>query len=168
MTHPKEQLTREQVETWREELLSDPKTIPSDDDRGKIDQLCDQALSALAPVSVPTEDMIVAGMEASVLGRPSIDDETYVLSIWNAMVAHQPPAPTVSQGEGGWMPIESAPKDGSWFLAVSKWGRIRMVRWADYEGDRYPINDEEKMWDTQPVAYMPLPTPPLEAKREGS
>ena len=60
----------------------------------------------------------------------------------------------------GWLPIESAPKDGSWFIAISKWGRIRMVRWADYGGDRYPINDEDRMWDTQPTHWQPLPPPP--------
>lgn len=32
-----------------------------------------------------TDDMIVAGMEASVAGRPSVDDDAYVRSIWNAM-----------------------------------------------------------------------------------
>lgn len=61
---------------------------------------------------------------------------------------------------GEWQPIETAPKDGEWFLAVSKWGRIRMVRWADYGGDKYPINDEEKMWDTQPTHWMSLPPAP--------
>lgn len=50
-----------------------------------------EVLKALAAglVSVPvtpTEDMIIAGMEASVLGRPSVDDESYVLSIWHAML----------------------------------------------------------------------------------
>ena len=150
------------------------------------------ALSALAPVSVPEGkpvawreviDSTLFSYAACFIDLRRMPKE--FLDGWNKAVkeigeliqaeTHGIPdvlytsaAPTVSQGEGGWMPIESAPKDGSWFLAVSKWGRIRMVRWADYEGDRYPINDEEKMWDTQPVAYMPLPTPPLEAKREGS
>lgn len=48
-------------------------------------------------VSVPVEpnfeqheNMIMAGMEASALGRPSIDDETYVLSIYKAMIAAAP------------------------------------------------------------------------------
>ena len=37
------------------------------------------------------EDMAVAGMEQSLLGRPSVDDETYVLGIWNAMVGEIKP-----------------------------------------------------------------------------
>lgn len=32
-----------------------------------------------------TEDMDIAGMEASMLGRPTVDDETYVRSIYTAM-----------------------------------------------------------------------------------
>lgn len=36
---------------------------------------------------MPTEDMEIAGMEASVLGRPSVDDPAYVLSIYKAMTA---------------------------------------------------------------------------------
>ena len=35
--------------------------------------------------ALPTKDMIQAGMEASLLGRPSVDDEAYVRSIWTAM-----------------------------------------------------------------------------------
>ena len=33
----------------------------------------------------PSEDAIVFGMEKSVLGRPSTDDDAYVLSIFKAM-----------------------------------------------------------------------------------
>lgn len=33
----------------------------------------------------PTEEMLLAGMEASLLGRPSVDDDSYVRSIWEAM-----------------------------------------------------------------------------------
>jgi hypothetical protein len=38
----------------------------------------------------PTEKMIEMGMEKSCLGRPSVDDERYVLSIWKAMLAAKP------------------------------------------------------------------------------
>lgn len=37
--------------------------------------------------SEPTEDMFIDGMEASCVARPSIDDDSYVRSIWNAMLA---------------------------------------------------------------------------------
>lgn len=43
----------------------------------------------------PTEDMEIAGMEASVLGRPSVDDPAYVLSIYKAMIEA---APTQERG----------------------------------------------------------------------
>lgn len=44
----------------------------------------------LVPIA-PTEDMIVHGMEASCLGRPSIDDDAYVRSIWDAMLSEVSP-----------------------------------------------------------------------------
>lgn len=57
-----------------------------------------------------------------------------------------------------WLPLSEAPKDGSWFLAgEGATGRVRMVRWSDYGGDRYPINDEERMWATEPTKFLPLP-----------
>lgn len=65
-----------------------------------------RALSHTAPVvaegfvivpKVPTEEMELAGMEASVIRRPSIDDPAYVLSIYNAMLSTSPSA---AQGEG--------------------------------------------------------------------
>ena len=42
-------------------------------------------VDAHRPPTVLPESVIVAGMEADCLGRPSIDDSTHVLSIWNAM-----------------------------------------------------------------------------------
>lgn len=41
----------------------------------------------------PTEDMFIDGMEASCVARPSIDDDSYVRSIWNAMLAAAPQPP---------------------------------------------------------------------------
>lgn len=64
------------------------------------------ALARTAPVvaegfvivpKVLTEEMELAGMEASVIRRPSIDDPAYVLSIYNAMLSASPSA---AQGEG--------------------------------------------------------------------
>lgn len=43
----------------------------------------------------PTEEMFIEGMEKSVIGRASVDDENYVLSIWNAMLASAPTPPVV-------------------------------------------------------------------------
>lgn len=44
---------------------------------------------ALVPVE-PTEDMFIDGMEADCCGRPSIDDDRHVRSIWAAMIAAAP------------------------------------------------------------------------------
>lgn len=46
----------------------------------------------LVPVE-PTEEMFIEGMEADCLGRPSVDDETHVRSIWDRMLAAAPPLP---------------------------------------------------------------------------
>lgn len=44
---------------------------------------------ALVPVE-PTEDMFIDGMEADCCGRPSIDDDGHVRSIWAAMLTAAP------------------------------------------------------------------------------
>lgn len=60
-----------------------------------------------------------------------------------------------------WQPIETAPKDGTRFLAVCGTGQTRLVRWADYGGDRYPIGDSPgTIWDDHPTHWMPLPPAP--------
>jgi len=67
------------------------------------------------------------------------------------------PAPT------GWMPFSEAPKDGTRFLAICATGQIRLVRWDDPGGDRYPIADSAgTIWDDAPTHYMPLPAPPAD------
>lgn len=43
----------------------------------------------LVPVE-PTEEMFINGMEADCVGRPSVDDETHVRSIWREMLAVAP------------------------------------------------------------------------------
>ena len=47
----------------------------------------------LVPVE-PTDDMFIEGMEADCRGRPSIDDDKHVRSIWRAMLSTAPAAPT--------------------------------------------------------------------------
>ena len=41
----------------------------------------------------PSEDMFIDGMEASCVARPSVDDDSYVRSIWKAMLAAAPQPP---------------------------------------------------------------------------
>lgn len=62
-----------------------------------------------------------------------------------------------------WRGIASAPRDGSWFLAVC-WTHghpsVRQVHFAD-EFDRLPINEHVPgMWPTAPTHWMPLPGAP--------
>lgn len=56
----------------------------------------------------PTEAMTEVGMEKSVLGRASVDDDSYVLSIWRAMYdAAIPEKPSERDGDA----IREALKD---------------------------------------------------------
>lgn len=51
----------------------------------------------LVPLA-PSEDMIIAGMEADVLGLPSVDDDRHVLSIYSAMLGCSPALPSQKEG----------------------------------------------------------------------
>lgn len=72
----------------------------------------------LVPVE-PTVDMDIAGMEQSVQGRPSVDDESYVRSIWGAMIAAAPDStPTDSANDlvrafNEWTPKGGADSEGA-------------------------------------------------------
>jgi len=55
----------------------------------------------LVPVE-PTEEMFIEGMEADCLGHPSIDDESHVSSIWNAMLKASPAAAAGPTEPEGW------------------------------------------------------------------
>lgn len=71
-------------------------------------------------------------------------------------------AGTVSVEAAGWQPIETAPRDGTWFLACIKDAgpyKPRLVHFADAY-DRFPINDEDACWSRAPTHWMPLPEPP--------
>lgn len=59
----------------------------------------------LVPVE-PTDDMFIEGMEADCRGRPSIDDDNHVRSIWRAMLSSAPdapPPPAAPQEPVAWM-----------------------------------------------------------------
>ena len=71
-------------------------------------------------------------------------------------------AGTVSVEAEGWQPIETAPRDGTWFFACIKDAgpyKPRLVHFADAY-DRYPINDVGGCWSRAPTHWMPLPEPP--------
>lgn len=83
-----------------------------------------------------------------------------------------PPAAPVSGvtvQEAGWRPIETAPRDGTWFLAcIAEPGftRPRVVHFGDAY-DLYPITESASCWSRAPTHWMPLPEPPALSALEG-
>ena len=89
------------------------------------------------------------------------ENGSYILmSAANAWIAFQAGAALAGAAAAipeGWKPIETAPKDGTRFLAVCATGQTRLVRWADFGGDKYPIADPAgTIWDDAPTHWMPL------------
>ena len=86
-------------------------------------------------------------------------------------------APTVSQGEGGWMPIESAPKDGTVIFGYEpthQWRGPRGLRFCSTVMFWHQPGNPERpgYWSAlgypnkyRPTHWQPLPSPP---KREES
>lgn len=64
---------------------------------------------------------------------------------------------------GAWQPIETAPKDGTWVLAVGKngagrWTTPQTVRWTGLWES--PVHDARVEVYHQPTHWMPLPPAP--------
>lgn len=62
-----------------------------------------------------------------------------------------------------WRDIESAPRDGTWFLACSitkGWSAMRIVRFHRLE-DSVPCNGEGVLWPSAPTHWQPLPPIPI-------
>lgn len=61
----------------------------------------------------------------------------------------------------GWQPIETAPRDGRWFLAFGTHSRNlstqMVIRW---DGDRWQSSDDGFAPYLTPIHWMPLPEPP--------
>lgn len=55
-------------------------------------------------------------------------------------------------GEEEWKPIETAPRDGTWFIARTEHNQVRRVRFAD-KYDRFPISEPGKIWNTAPIEW---------------
>ena len=67
-----------------------------------------------------------------------------------------------------WRDIESAPRDGTWFLACSitkGWSATRIVRFHRPD-DSMPCNGEGMLWPSAPTHWQPLPPAPI-AKATG-
>jgi len=66
--------------------------------------------------------------------------------------------------EHGWLPIETAPKDGTWILI---WCDFQIVgRWSD-AGNRVKRGWTDDAWGVNPIHHVtqwqPLPKPPVGA-----
>lgn len=132
---------------------------------------------ALVPIE-PTVEMEVAGCA---LGNfVGVDD------VYRAMIAAAPQSPQIRDG---WLPIETAPKDGSWLLlgyfnCLGNWRTVRgqwfsveliAETWENIDGyiERYEgwyetaenAEDIPNVWRVDPTHWMPLPKAP-EVKNE--
>lgn len=54
-----------------------------------------------------------------------------------------------------WKPIETAPRDGTWFRAKTSEGVERVVHFEDY-WDRFPIFSGMAPWPTEPIYWCEL------------
>lgn len=80
---------------------------------------------------------------------------------WAGWLASRAPhqVPSTQPQQAGWMPIETAPKDGTHLLLMSRKGRIADGCWVD-------ANGRHGFWAwslvlQEPTHWMPLPLPPV-------
>ena len=76
-------------------------------------------------------------------------------------------ADALEAAEGGWQPIETAPKDGTWVLAydADEYGETtETAHWVrnGMFGGAWEISDEMQI---KPTLWMPLPAPPAKEGR---
>ena len=74
-----------------------------------------------------------------------------------------------SRERGGWQPIETAPRDGTWIIVWRRCGNdyIRQIgedHWRDDLGGCWGRSNQ----DCCPTHWMPLPEPPPEAVEKES
>jgi hypothetical protein len=67
---------------------------------------------------------------------------------------------------GGWLPIETAPKDETWFLAIAKNGCQEIIRYDgdNPEGGRLWFDSHRCYRDRVFVGWQPLPPSPKESQ----
>jgi hypothetical protein len=116
----------------------------------------DPATHKLAPIE-PTDEMASIGL------LHVMNDDATIVDVWGAMLSAAPAAPS------GWLPIESAPKDGSYILLamggeVSR-GRYDSGRHAKPTLPYFTCDIAFLMgikWarENQPCVWHPLPQPP--------
>jgi hypothetical protein len=108
----------------------------------------------------PTEEMIDAG------DRELDGDDPCPLTIWRAMLAASP-SPSVTQG--GWRPIETAPKDGTQIIVFSTEEAdpsptlaVFLAGESDFWLDAYDHSPMTGVVSGKPTHWLPLPPPPGE------
>jgi Lar family restriction alleviation protein len=122
----------------------------------------------MVPVE-PTYMMIIAGCEVQCGSQVSYQDANFMKLEYKAMLSAAPKP----SSDNGWLPIESAPRDGTWFLAFNKDGEVRTIHDTTYselsigyaEGLRdhwweYISDNNFCMRFRDPVGWMPLPAAP--------
>jgi hypothetical protein len=97
------------------------------------------------------------------LGRDKVDpDAEHVLSVSISQALLS--AYERGKAEREWQPIETAPNDGTLFLAARDDEWVTMVRWLVDEEAFYEVNnDPSDSWGfgpALPTHWMPLPAPP--------
>jgi hypothetical protein len=71
-----------------------------------------------------------------------------------------------------WLPIETAPRDGTEILAISEDGVIRVCSAKMFWKDRWEVFRDDKhspghTWSIIPTHWMPLPAPPTQDSAGG-
>jgi hypothetical protein len=61
-----------------------------------------------------------------------------------------------------WQPIETAPKDGTYFLGFDKFKTIGVFHYIEWciEGKKYWNYEDREEWSYILTHWMPLPEPP--------
>ena len=104
---------------------------------------------ALVPV-VPTHAIL------DVMFNAGIDRHDGDLTLLYRAILAAAPTPPVS--EDRWLPIETAPKDGSKFLAWRRHSTIPLIVFYNAEYDQYECNDGNLVFSL--THWMPLPKAP--------
>ena len=150
------------AELSKEPCGSDPES-PAAIRNGKFAGLASIAAQGLGMVRGPslTEHLVEAQRDAEV----NSDVYGSEKALYSALLAaaSQPPAVAPVQVDQ-WLPIESAPKDGTPILLRSKKGRVADGLWVTVSGPK-------GYWawayvNVEPAHYMPLPAPPLAAAQK--
>ena len=113
--------------------------------------------SRASPASVPevTDGMAIAFHNAltdGAIGQAEVDE------IKTGLRAALAAAPTPPVSEDHWLPIETAPKDGSKFLAWRRHSTIPLIVFYNAEYDQYECNDGHLVFSI--THWMPLPKAP--------